>query len=48
MALYFMKEVACCVLLATALVGSAAGIAMAWKVAGNLAGGIRQARAHLT
>lgn len=41
MALYFLKEIVCCALLAAALVSFAGGSALAWKVAGKLAGGNR-------
>ena len=47
MGLYLLKEVACCVLLAAALVVLMGASVLAWKAAGKLAGGIRYARTRL-
>ena len=47
MTVYLFNEVALCVLLAAALVGFTGGGVLAWKAAGRLVGGIRQARARL-
>jgi len=48
MTAYLLNEVALCALLAAALVGFTGGGVLAWKAAGRLVGGIRQARASLT
>lgn len=48
MALYLLKEVALCALLSATLVGFTGGGVLAWKAAGRLVGGIRQARTRLT
>ena len=48
MALYFLKEVAFCVLLAAALVVLMGVSALSWKAAEKLLGGIRHARVGLT
>lgn len=48
MGLYLLKELACCVLLAAALVVLIGAGVLAWKATGKLVGGIRYAHAHLT
>lgn len=48
MATYFLKEIACCVLLAAALVLLVGAGVLVWKAAGSLVGGIRYARGRLT
>jgi len=48
MGLYLLKELAVCVLLATALVVLIGAAALAWRATGKLVGGIRYARARLT
>jgi hypothetical protein len=45
---YLLKELACCVLLAAALVVLIGAGVLAWKAAGRMVGGIRHAHAHLT
>lgn len=47
MAPYFLRELACCVLLATALVVLLGASVLAWKAAGTAIGGIRYARTRL-
>ena len=42
MTLYLLKEIACCVLLAAAVVGFTGGSVLAWKAAARLVSGIRQ------
>ncbi len=44
MGLYLLKELACCALLAAALVVLMGASVLAWKAAGKLVGGIRYAR----
>jgi hypothetical protein len=44
---YFLKELACCVLMAAALVVLIGAGVLAWKATGKLAGGVRYARARL-
>ena len=48
MFLYLLKEVACCVLLAAALVVLIGASVLAWKAAGAVVGGIRYASGRLT
>lgn len=48
MTLYLLKEIACCVVLAAALVGFAGGSVLAWKTASSLVRRVRQAPALLT
>ena len=47
MGLYLLKEVACCALLAAALVVLMGASVLAWKAAGTVVGGIRYARTRL-
>lgn len=47
MGLYLLKELACCALLAAALVVLMGASVLAWKAAGKLVGGIRYARTRL-
>jgi hypothetical protein len=48
MGLYLLKELACCILLAAALVVLIGASVLAWKAAGSLADGIRYVRGRLT
>ena len=47
MALYLLKELACCALLAAALVVLMGVAVLTWKAAGTVVGGIRYARIRL-
>lgn len=47
MGFYLLKELACCVLLAAALVVLIGASVLAWKAAGAMVGGIRYARTRL-
>lgn len=48
MGLYLLKELACCALVAAALVVLIGAGVLAWKAVGTLVGGIRYARVRLT
>ncbi|MDP9262730.1 MAG: hypothetical protein M3O85_00245 [Acidobacteriota bacterium] len=47
MGLYLLKELACCVLLAVALVVLIGAGVLAWKATGKLVGGVRYAHTRL-
>ena len=47
MALYFLKEVVFCALLAAAMLALMGVSALGWKAAGKVAGGVRYARTRL-